>query len=113
MFIATSPTTGEELHRYELHDNDELEQCIEHAAGAFGSWRKTTFEQRADLLRQVAQLMRDDEERLARLMTVEMGKPITEARGEVQKAAWCAEHYAEHGADYLASRSLPSDASHS
>jgi succinate-semialdehyde dehydrogenase/glutarate-semialdehyde dehydrogenase len=46
-------------------------------------------------------------------MTVEMGKPILEARAEVQKSAWCAEHYAEHGAQYLASRSLPSDATHS
>jgi succinate-semialdehyde dehydrogenase/glutarate-semialdehyde dehydrogenase len=113
MFIATSPTTGEELHRYALHNNEELMQFIDRAAGTFASWRKTTFEQRADLLRKVARLMRDDEERLARLMTVEMGKPIIEARGEVQKAAWCAEHYAEHGADYLAPGSLPSDATHS
>ncbi|MGD8934079.1 MAG: NAD-dependent succinate-semialdehyde dehydrogenase [Gammaproteobacteria bacterium] len=113
MFIATSPTTGEELHRYALHNNEELTQFIDRASETFGSWRKTTFEQRAGLLQKVAQLMRDDEERLARLMTVEMGKPIIEARGEVQKAAWCAEHYAGHGADYLASRSLPSDATHS
>jgi succinate-semialdehyde dehydrogenase/glutarate-semialdehyde dehydrogenase len=65
------------------------------------------------LLKKVAKFMRDDEERLARLMTVEMGKPIIEARGEVQKAAWCAEHYAEHAAEYLAPVSLPSDATHS
>ena len=113
MFIATNPTTGEELHRYALHDKQTLEQCIDRAADTFASWRRTGFDERADLLRKVAQFMRDDEERLARLMTVEMGKPIVEARGEVQKAAWCAEHYAEHGAEYLASRSLPSDATHS
>lgn len=113
MFIATNPTTGEELHRYPLHDNDELDRLIEQAAETFAQWRKTDFEQRADLLNRVARVMRDDEERLARLMTVEMGKPIVEARGEVQKAAWCAEHYAEHGAEYLAPMELLSDASHS
>ena len=113
MFIATNPTTGEELHRYPLHSEEEINGFIQQATSAFKQWRKTTFEERAALLKKVAQFMRDDEERLARLMTDEMGKPIIEARGEVQKSAWCAEHYAEHGADYLASRTLPSDATHS
>ena len=113
MFIATNPTTGEELHRYPLHSDAELEQAIDRSAETFSSWRKTGLEERAELLKKVAQFMRDDEERLARLMTDEMGKPIIEARGEVQKAAWCAEHYADHAAEYLASVSLPSDATHS
>lgn len=113
MFIATNPTTGTELHQYEQLDDNSLNQCIEDAAETFASWRQSSFEQRAELLKQVAQLMRDDEERLARLMTVEMGKPIKEARAEVQKAALCADHYAEHGADYLAPQTLASDASHS
>ena len=113
MFIATNPTTGEELHRYPLHDNDELERIVAQSAATFSAWRKTGFDERAALLRKVAQFMRDDQERLARLMTAEMGKPIVEARGEVQKAVWCAEHYAEHGAEYLAAVELPSDASHS
>lgn len=113
MFIATNPTTGIELHQYEQLDDNSLNQCIEDAAETFTSWRQSSFEQRAELLMQVAELMRDDEERLARLMTVEMGKPIKEARAEVQKAALCADHYAEHGADYLAPQTLASDASHS
>jgi len=113
MFIATNPTTGEELHRYPLHDDDEVEQILQTAATTFKEWRKIGFEERAEVLNQVARVMRADEERLARLMTLEMGKPIKEARGEVQKAAWCAEHYAEHGADYLAPVDLPSDATHS
>lgn len=57
--------------------------------------------------------MRDDVERLAMLMTEEMGKPITEARGEVAKAAWAAEHYAEHAEGYLAPQEIGSDATRS
>lgn len=113
MFIATNPTTGEEQHRYPLHTDEELGQFIQSAEEDFRQWRKTSFTERSELLRKVAQLMREDEERLARLMTDEMGKPIIEARGEVQKSIWCAEHYAEHGEAYLAPRSLPSDATHS
>lgn len=113
MYIATNPATGVELHRYEVLDSHGLEQCLNRAAETFADWRKTGFAERALLLNQVAGLMRRDEERLARLMTDEMGKPIKEARAEVQKAASCAEHYAEHGAGYLAPQSLPSDATHS
>lgn len=113
MFIATNPTTGEELHRYPLHEDSAVFEVIDKAKKTFKDWRKTSFEERAELLMKVAKFMRDDEERLARLMTDEMGKPIVEARGEVQKAAWCAEHYAEKGADYLAPVTLSSDATHS
>ncbi|MDA3868994.1 MAG: NAD-dependent succinate-semialdehyde dehydrogenase [Gammaproteobacteria bacterium] len=113
MYIATNPTTGSELHRYETLDDNSLKQRIEASAQAYAHWRKTDFAERADLLRKVAELMRNDKEHLAQLMTQEMGKPINEARGEVEKSAACAEHYAEHGAEYLASRTLPSDATHS
>ncbi len=113
MYIATNPTTGEELHRYPLHSNEALDQCMTQAATTFAGWRKTTFAERADLLKKVARFMRDDMERLARLMTIEMGKPIVEARAEVQKSALCAEYYADHGAEYLAAKDLPSDATHS
>ncbi|MGD9391064.1 MAG: aldehyde dehydrogenase family protein, partial [Thioalkalispiraceae bacterium] len=113
MFVATNPTTGQVLHEYDAMKDDALDAAIERAAQTFREWRKTTFEARTEVLNEVAQIMRRDEERLARLMTDEMGKPIKEARGEVQKAAWCAEHYARHGAQYLANKTLPSDATHS
>lgn len=113
MFIATNPTTGEELHRYPMHQHDELQRIIASAADTYSHWRNKSFAERATLLTKVAHYMRDNIESLARLMTVEMGKPINEARGEVEKAAWCAEHYAQHGEEYLASQTLSSDASHS
>ncbi|KUJ72521.1 NAD-dependent succinate-semialdehyde dehydrogenase [Thiomicrospira sp. WB1] len=113
MFVATNPTTGEAMEGFPAMDAAQIDSAIELSQQAFKQWRTTSFDERADLLNQVADLMASDEERLARLMTVEMGKPIKEARGEVQKAAWCARHYAEHAADYLAPQTLQSDASHS
>ncbi|HKJ82847.1 MAG TPA: NAD-dependent succinate-semialdehyde dehydrogenase [Mariprofundaceae bacterium] len=113
MFIATNPATGEEIRRYETLEDAELKHVIERATEAFSSWRKTDFGERAALLNRVADLMERDEERLARLMTVEMGKPIREARGEVKKSVWCARHYAEFGESYLSPTTLASDATHS
>lgn len=111
MFTATNPTTGEVIHQYPTHTSEEVSTAIEDAQTAFQAWRKTTFAERAALMNKVADLMAEDEERLARLMTVEMGKPIREAYGEVQKAAWCARHYAEQAEGYLAPQELASDAS--
>lgn len=113
MFIATNPATGKEIHRYASLADSDLVEVIEQSARAFRTWRNTGFAERAALLNRVAELMQQDEERLARLMTVEMGKPIREARGEVKKSAWCARHYAEFGAAYLKANTLPSDATHS
>ncbi|QAB14461.1 NAD-dependent succinate-semialdehyde dehydrogenase [Hydrogenovibrio thermophilus] len=111
MFTATNPTTGEVIHQYPTHTSEEFSTAIDDAQSAFQAWRKTTFAERAALMNKVADLMAEDEERLARLMTVEMGKPIREAYGEVQKAAWCARHYAEQAEGYLAPQELASDAS--
>lgn len=113
MFIATNPTTGEELHRYDPLDDSQLAGVIGRSANAFKAWRTTGFTERAALLGRVADLMEKDEERLALLMTMEMGKPIREARGEVKKSAWCARHYADSAEAYLSPTTLDSDATHS
>ena len=113
MFTATDPTTGRVIREVDTISPDAIEQVLARAQRAFGQWRARSFDERAEVLRAVAQRMRDDRERLATFMTEEMGKPITEARGEVDKAAWCAEHYADHAEAYLASETIPSDATHS
>ncbi|QCU89949.1 NAD-dependent succinate-semialdehyde dehydrogenase [Thiomicrorhabdus sediminis] len=113
MLIATNPATGEEVHRFAPMGDKQLLQAVEKSAQAFKSWRRTRFAERAEVLQKAATFMREDKERLARLMTIEMGKPINEAYGEVEKAAWCAEHYAQNAEQYLSAVSLPSDASES
>ncbi len=110
---ATDPATGRVVREVLPASDAEVERRLALAAEAFRSWRRTSFAERAAVLRRVAAAMRDDVERLALLMTEEMGKPIREARGEVEKSAWCAEHYAEHAEAYLARQELPSDASSS
>ena len=113
MFTATDPTTGTVVREVATVTVADIDPLVARAQQAFGDWRTRSFKERGDVLRAVAQRMRDDRERLALLMTEEMGKPITEARGEVDKAAWAAEHYAEHAEEYLASDTVASDATHS
>ncbi|KGK41453.1 succinate-semialdehyde dehydrogenase [Nitrincola sp. A-D6] len=108
-----NPATGEKLQDSPVLDTAAQEAALVRAREAYNSWKHTSYAQRAEVLKAVAAKMREEVETLAPLMTLEMGKPIKEARGEVLKAAWCAEHYAEQAEAYLSSLTLESDASHS
>lgn len=113
MLIATDPSTGKVLREVEPASPAQVEAILAQAESAYRQWRNTTYAERADVLKAVAQLMREDVDNLARPMIEEMGKPIKEARGEVLKAAWCAEHYAEHAEAYLNTEVMASDATRS
>ena len=109
-FQVIDPTTGQLLHTFPILDATGRDAAISASAEAYTQWRKTSMATRADLLRRVAALMRAEVESLAKPMVEEMGKPIREARAEVEKSAWCAEHYASHAESYLATEMIKSDA---
>lgn len=110
---AIDPTTGAVVRRVPAATPDQITTTIDRAQSAFDDWRTTTFAQRADLLRAAAGYMRDNVDKLGIVMTEEMGKPMTESRGEVLKAAWAAEYYADHAEEHLAAEVLDSDATSS
>ena len=112
-FVATDPTTGAVVREVPVLDAPALDDVLARAQSAYEVWQTWSYADRARVLHAVAAALRDERERLAPLMTEEMGKPITEARGEVEKAAWAAEHYAEHAESYLAPLELGSDATRS
>ena len=111
MLKAVNPATGQIVREVALDTNESVNSKIEASLKAFESWKAKSFAERAKLLKAVAAHMREHVETLAPIMTEEMGKPIKEGRGEVNKSAWCAEHYADHAEGYLARQVLESDAS--
>ena len=113
MLTRINPATGQALDSYPCADAAERERLLGAAVSAYADWKNTRFADRAALLRAVAAELRAARESLAQMMAQEMGKPIKEGRAEVEKSAWCAEHYAEHAEAYLAAQTLPSDATHS
>ena len=110
MLTAINPANGQIVRECPADAPDVIETKLEAARTAFRQWRTTDFATRADLLRRAAAYMREHVDTLAPLMTEEMGKPAGESVGEVNKAAWCAEHYAEHAEAYLAREVIESDA---
>lgn len=110
MLTAIDPTTGAVIRSVPAASGPQIEDTLARAAAGFASWRRTSFTERAELLSAVATELRRRREDFALLMTEEMGKPVGEARAEVEKAAWAAEHYAQFGAEYLAADRVDSDA---
>lgn len=109
-FIAVNPTTGEEIKRYDSLDVGAIERKVTQAAEAFQTWRQTTFQERAALLRKAADLLEGEKQRWAEVMTQEMGKPIGAAVAEAEKCAWVCRYYAEHAAEFLADEVVETDA---
>ena len=97
MAIATTnPATGETVHLFQEISDEELESCLARASSAFKTVRLTGFEERAGWMRQAAQLLDADQEPVARLMTMEMGKTVRSARTEVSKCARACRYYADN-----------------
>lgn len=96
------PATGDIIRTYEEHSDKGLTGLINASDKAWNSWKKTSFHQRAELMTNLASLLRANMDMLAKLVTLEMGKVIRESRSEVEKCAWVCEYYATHAAEFLA-----------
>jgi succinate-semialdehyde dehydrogenase/glutarate-semialdehyde dehydrogenase len=103
MSIATvNPATGETLRTYEAMDEEEIERRLQLAEATFRTYRTTSFAERARLMNRAADLLDEDQQEIARVLTTEMGKPITQARAEAAKCAKAMRWYAEHAEELLA-----------
>jgi succinate-semialdehyde dehydrogenase / glutarate-semialdehyde dehydrogenase len=94
-FNITNPATGTVLDSAPDAGLEEAKAAIDRSVVAFASWKAKTVFERSAILRQWFNRILEDEATLARMMTQEMGKPITESRGEVKDAAAFVEWYAE------------------
>lgn len=102
MITTINPYTGKELKEYQELSKKEIKAKLDIAQLAFEDWRNTSFEHRANHIRKVGELLRKNTAIYAKLMTDEMGKPISQSLGELEKCAWLCDFYAEKAEGYLA-----------
>lgn len=110
---STNPSNGQLIRTFAELSPAEIEQRLARAQRAFPAWAGLGFAKRAALLQGLAARLRQDAQRLGALMTLEMGKPIVQARAEIEKCAWVCEFYAAHGAEFLPTRTVATDAAES
>ena len=108
MPLATiNPATGEHVRTFPELTAAELEAKLGLAAHTFRSYRQTTFAERAANLLRLGKLFEAEQEKLARLMALEMGKPVTQGRAEAVKCGTVCRYYAEHAEALLADEPVP------
>src|SRR5262249_12083824 len=107
--IATiNPATGETVQTFEELNDEGVERALTTSAEAFTSYRFTSFDARADWMRQAAEILDGGQDKIAGMMTMEMGKTLAAARQEVAKCAMACRFYADHSEGFLADE--PADA---
>jgi acyl-CoA reductase-like NAD-dependent aldehyde dehydrogenase len=110
---SVNPATEEILATFDAHTAEQVEEALGQAQDAFLAWRGRTIAQRAVPMKALARLLRERADRYGRLTTLEMGKPITEAKAEIEKCAWACDFYAENAARLLADEPVKTNAKRS
>ena len=107
MITTINPSTEEFIQQYATFKPHDIENSLNQAHKQFISWKKTKFEHRSLALLSIAEQLLTEKKSLAKLITTEMGKPITAAIAEIEKCALVCRHYAEHGASFLQQDNIP------
>jgi len=110
---SINPFTGKLIKEYSEMSSEEIEEILTGADDAFHQWQTVDFAERAKLMKEAGVVLRRRKDEFAKLMTEEMGKPITQSVAEVEKCAWVCDYYAENAEGFLADEIVETDATKS
>jgi acyl-CoA reductase-like NAD-dependent aldehyde dehydrogenase len=113
VFETTNPATGATIERVERASRTDVDARLDRARATQRAWASAPMRERAETLRRVAARLRERRDRLAETAVREMGKPIAQARAEVEKCAFGCEYFAEHGEAMLVDEEIASNATRS
>lgn len=108
-FISINPATGHELACRPPLDPAAVDAALDRASEVLPRWQEAGYHGRAEVLEAAARLLEADAQRLAALMSSEMGKPFAQGVAEAEKCAWVCRFYAEHAERFLADEPHESD----
>jgi succinate-semialdehyde dehydrogenase/glutarate-semialdehyde dehydrogenase len=113
MLTSINPANNQIIKTYSEMDGNESAEIISSSANAFTKWKESPFSLRSGLMKNAAKVLRENSKEFSLLMTVEMGKPIAQARAEVEKCAWVCDYYAENAETFLADEIIKTEGSKS
>src|SRR5262245_54293368 len=110
---SINPATGDKLKEFSPFDDAEIEKRLSRAKKAFKSYRRTTFTERSELLHAASDLLFQEKQTFAEIITLEMGKLFHDSIAEIEKCARGCRFYAENGARFLEEELAETDAAES
>jgi len=111
--IIINPATGEKVAEYDRITKEVAKEKIARSRKTFDSWKKKTFEERSQLMRNLSNILEANKEEYAQLATREMGKTIGQSRKEIEKCAWVCRYYADKAKELLANETVKTEAAKS
>lgn len=106
---TTNPATGKVEKAFEPHTDAEVDLAIARSVVAFEQLKQTSFDERAKWMKKAADILENDAEQFGRIMTTEMGKPLSQAVAESKKCAWVCRYYAEQAEVIMADETVETD----
>lgn len=107
---SINPATGEQIRNYQEFTPEQTVVAIARANETWHTWRTTSFAHRAQLMKRAGETLRTRKDDLARLMAIEMGKPLKQGLAEAEKCAWACDYYSEHAERQLSPETIKTDA---
>lgn len=109
-FTSINPHNNTIITTYEADTAEQLKSKLQLSETAFNYWKKTTYSIRKKLMHATADVLKKNSATYANTISLEMGKPISEAIAEVEKCAWVCNYYAENAESFLAEETIETDA---
>ncbi|MDQ6668511.1 MAG: NAD-dependent succinate-semialdehyde dehydrogenase [Thermoproteota archaeon] len=106
---TVNPASGKGRSSYDIMSIEQIEHIAKNAQVAFGRWKKKEILERCDYIRDLAKVLTKNKDRYAKIVTEEMGKPITQAIAEVEKCALVCEYYSENAEVFLRDEIVPTE----
>ena len=103
---SINPSTGQEIETYKEFSNDEIQKILEDIHLTQMNWKQTGLEFRLDCLNEMVGVLEDGNREFSLLMAHEMGKPISQAQGEIEKCIWLCEYYRDNSSQFLSDKKI-------
>jgi succinate-semialdehyde dehydrogenase/glutarate-semialdehyde dehydrogenase len=113
MIEVMNPTNNKIKQTYAYHSDEVVLNKIEKAHECFQEWKKTPITNRLELLKNLSNLLAERKAQYAKLMTLEMGKPISQSLAEIEKCIWACNFYEVNAEQFLADELIETDANES
>lgn len=113
MVHSINPSNNELIKSYQEISDIELQDTLERMKTAFENWKQQSFSFRSSLMKNAAEILRKKREEYSKLMTLEMGKPISQSRAEIDKCAWVCDYYADNAEKFLTDEIIKTDSTKS
>jgi aldehyde dehydrogenase len=105
-----NPATGKVINSYDITDTEQIFRIVNSARRiGFENWKRKEILERCDYIKNLAKILKNNKEQYAKIITEEMGKPLTQSYAEIDKCVWLCEYYSEYAESFLRDQIIPTE----